>query len=138
MSVDSPRDGAMFYSGGYKDADGDWVSMRSVAESNYRPGENVTLENTQAGRHLDDWQLYGDNAGRTSLEQRNDLWGDLSGRYADNASGDATAYVHRDDTGGFYYNKELPRLDTNPDVTGVTQIDPVTGTTTRPLPLPKP
>ena len=58
---------------------------------------------------------------------RDELWGEVSGRYADNASGNVTAYVHREDRSGVYYGTELDRLGRNPDVTRVTQVDPAPG-----------
>ncbi|WP_375487947.1 hypothetical protein [uncultured Jatrophihabitans sp.] len=120
--VRSPKDGAVFWSG----RDADKVSMRNYAERSTDNGvTSTTLEQTPGGKYFDDLDLYGENSGLVSDSQRGKIWGRLSQRYGENASGDVTAYVHDARPDGFWKTEEVPALRGNRDVTGITERDPV-------------
>ncbi|WP_375500245.1 hypothetical protein [uncultured Jatrophihabitans sp.] len=121
MDVSSPKDGAVFWSG----RDADKVSMRTYAEKSTDGVTSTTLEQTQGGKYFDDLDLYGSNEGLVSSSQRDKIWGRLSERYGQNASGDVTAYVHDARPGGFWKTREVPALRENPNVTTITERDPV-------------
>jgi hypothetical protein len=124
--VHTPHDGANFYSG-YDVANN--KGMRKYAEENTDGVVSTTLEQTPGGRAMDDLHLYED-ASPISQRQADRVWGKLSERYADGATGDVTAYVHNPREGNIFYNREVPALNENPNVTGIKVIDPVTGDVT--------
>ena len=117
--VKSPIDGANFYSG--KAADG--TRMRVFAEQNTDGVSKVTLEQTPGGKDFDGRGLY-DPDSPVSKNQADQLWGRLSERYAENASGEATAWAHDPWSESIWFKRELPALEKNPDVTGIKVIDP--------------
>src|SRR3954451_7139422 len=126
MDVSTPHDGANFWSG--RDASG--KGMRQYAEENVDGVNQKILEQTEGGKYFDDLDLYGTNSGLVNDSQRTDLWGKLSERYGENATGEVTAWVHNPRPGSFWSGTELPALRTNPAVTGIKEYDPVTGSTT--------
>lgn len=128
LDVSTPRDGANFWSG--RGPDG--TSMRSFAEKNTDGVHSLTLEKTPGGRYFDQLDLYGSNTGMVNAAQRDQLWGKLSERYADGATGQATAWVHEPRPTSVWLQRELGALKANPAVTGVRQVDPITGETTWP------
>jgi hypothetical protein len=117
--VGSPADGANFYSG--KAADG--TRMRVFAESNTDGVTSVTLEKTPGGKYFDDMALYRPGS-PISEAQANKVWARLSERYAEDASGEATAWAHNPWSGSIWNTVEKPALESNPTVTKITVVDP--------------
>jgi hypothetical protein len=117
--VKSPVDGATFYSGKLDDG----TRMRVFAEQNTDGVSTVTLEQTPDGKDFDGRGLY-EPASPVSKDQADQLWGRLSQRYAENRSGQATAWAHEPWSGSIWYTKELPALENNPNITDIKVIDP--------------
>jgi len=117
--VHSPVDGANFYSGTQPSG----LKMRAYAESQVDGVRSVTLEQTPGGKYFDDMQLFekGSPIGR---DQAGQIWARLSQRYAENASGRATAWTHDSWSGSIWNTVEKPALESNPQVTDIIQIDP--------------
>ncbi len=127
LSVDSPRNGANFYSG-YDEVAG--KRMRTYAEENTDGLTSTTLERTPGGKYMDDLGLYDKNKGLVTPEQSDKLWSELSRRYGESAKGDVTSYLHNADPNRVYLRDELPALRANPNVTSIRHVDPVTGKVT--------
>ncbi|MFC7530400.1 hypothetical protein [Actinoplanes sp. GCM10030250] len=120
--VRSPFNGANFYSG----RSGDGTPMRLFAEKNADGVSSVTLEQTPGGRTFDDMRLFADNSPVREGHAR-DIWGRLSERYAQTATGDVTAWTHNSRADSIWNAVERKALARNPDVAAVTEIDPVAG-----------
>jgi hypothetical protein len=118
--VRSPIDGANFYSGKMPDK----TPMREVAEGNVDGVSKVTLEQTAGGRRFDDMQLFEDPS-PIRRDQALEIWKTLSRRYAEDASGEATAWTHDSWSGSIWNTVERKALEANPAVTKITIIDPV-------------
>jgi hypothetical protein len=108
--------------------------MRKYAEDevdrlNGTAGKKVatTLEKTPGGKYFDDMNMYTDAPLKDSLanRQKNRVWGRLSERYADGASGQVNSQVHLPRKTSIYLNDELPALRSNPNVTEIVEHDPV-------------
>ena len=67
--------------------------MREVAESNVDGINKVTSEQTVGGKRFDDMQLFEDPS-PIRRDQALEIWKTLSRRYAQDASGEATAWTH--------------------------------------------
>jgi hypothetical protein len=117
--VSTPPNGATFWSG--RTADG--TSLRESAEATADGVTIVTIEQTPGGRHFDELDLYGPNPPVT-VAQADAVWARLSERYAEGASGTVTAYVHNPRPHSIWAEHELPALEKNPNVTGITVVDP--------------
>ncbi|WP_045744081.1 hypothetical protein [Actinoplanes rectilineatus] len=117
--VRSPADGATFYSG--RTADG--IRMRLYAEANTDGIRSVTLEQTPGGRVFDDMRLFKEDSPVRTTHAR-DIWGRLSERYAESASGQVTAWTHNPRTDSIWNEIERKALDRNQEVTAMTVIDP--------------
>lgn len=124
MDVSTPRDGANFYSGYDKAAN---KRMRSYAEDAVDGKTSKILEQTEAGKYMDDLGLYGRNKGLVSDTQADKIWARLSTRYGKAAEGDVTAYLHDADPERIYLHDELPALLKNKNVTSIRHVDPTTG-----------
>ncbi|GIF12968.1 hypothetical protein [Actinoplanes teichomyceticus] len=117
--VRSPVDGATFYSGRQPDDE----KMRTYAEKQVDGVASVTLEMTPGGRRFDDMRLF-EAGSPVSRVQANGVWERLSERYAQAASGEATAWTHNPWSESVWSRKERPALQVNPNVTKITEIDP--------------
>jgi hypothetical protein len=113
--------GARFYSGRSGD-----VSMREFAEKGSDGVTATTLEQTPGGRYFDDKNLFAEEGSPISNGQACAIWGRLSERYAQSASGEVTAFNHSPRPGSIWLTRELPALRNNPKVTKITVVDPVT------------
>ncbi len=118
-NVRSPFNGANFYSGKQPDDE----KMRVFAEKQVDGVTSVTLEMTPGGRRFDDMQLFGDKS-PVNDDQAMDIWKRLSERYAQDASGEATAWTHKAWSGSVWYTREKPALQVNPNITKINEIDP--------------
>jgi hypothetical protein len=117
--VRSPVDGAHFYSG--TAADG--TRMRVYAEQNTDGLTSVTLERTPGGSKFEDMGLY-ETDSPVAKGHADKIWARLSERYAENARGDVTEWLHDPWEGSIWSTVEKPALDRNPNVTGITVVDP--------------
>ncbi|GAA4933277.1 hypothetical protein [Actinoplanes utahensis] len=117
--IRSPTNGANFYSGKTDDK----IPMRVFAEKHTDGVTRVTIEQTPGGRRFDDMLLFEDGSPiRTG--QAEDVWKRLSGRYAEGAQGEVTAWSHNPRTDGIWNTVERPALERNPAVTRINVIDP--------------
>ncbi|MBW6438394.1 hypothetical protein KZ829_32185 [Actinoplanes hulinensis] len=117
--VRSPLDGANFYSGALTDG----TRMRTYAEAHTDGITSVTLEKTPGGADLDSRELY-ETGSPVTKDHADKIWGRLSERYAENASGAVTAWSHNPSEHSVWLNRELPALQSNPKVTSIDVIDP--------------
>ncbi|GAA2674517.1 WXG100-like domain-containing protein [Actinoplanes palleronii] len=117
--VRSPLNGAHFYSGRQPNDE----KMRTFAEKQADGFGAVTLEMTPGGRRFDDKRLF-EGGSPVSQEQAVDVWRRLSQRYAQDASGEATAWTHQAWSGSLWNTAEKPALLTNPGITKLNEIDP--------------
>jgi hypothetical protein len=117
--VRSPFNGANFYSGEQPSAE----KMRTYAEKQVNGVTSLTLEMTPGGRRFDDMRLF-ERSSPVNGEQAVDIWKRLSERYAQDASGEATAWTHKAWSGSVWYTKEKPALQLNPNITKINEIDP--------------
>jgi len=117
--VRSPVDGANFHSGKMPDK----TPMRAVAEGNVDGVNKITLEQTAGGRRFDDMHLFEDPS-PIRRDQALDIWKTLSRRYAQDASGEATAWTHDSWSGSIWNTVEKKALEANPAVTKINIIDP--------------
>jgi transposase InsO family protein len=118
-NVRSPFNGANFYSG-RQPSD---TAMRDYAEKQVDGVRSVTLEMTPDGRRFDDMRLF-DNGSPVNSDQAIDIWRRLSERYAQDASGEATAWTHNALSSSVWNTREKPALLVNPNVTKINEIDP--------------
>jgi hypothetical protein len=118
--VRSPVDGANFYSGTQPSG----VKMRVHAEAQVDGVHSVTLEQTPGGKYFDDKQLFDEDNSPIDTGQAVAVWKRLSQRYAENARGEATGWVHDPWSGSIWNTTEKPALTGNPNVTKINEIDP--------------
>ena len=117
--VRSPVDGANFYSGTQPSGD----KMRQYAESRVDGVTKITLEQTPGGKYFDDKLLF-EKGSPVNVDQAVQVWKRLSERYAENASGEATAWTHDSWAGSIWNTVEKKALGSNPNVTKINEIDP--------------
>ncbi|WP_436521193.1 hypothetical protein [Actinoplanes sp. HUAS TT8] len=117
--VRSPLNGAHFYSGTQPNDE----KMRVYAEKQVDGVRSLTLEMTPGGRRFDDMQLF-ERGSPVNDGQAFGIWQRLSERYAQNASGEATAWTHDANPMGVWYTREKPALQLNPNITKINEIDP--------------
>src|SRR5690348_9470346 len=98
--------------------------MRVFAENNTDGINSVTLEQTSGGKYFDDMRLY-ETGSPISQAHADKVWSRLSERYAENASGDVTAWSHNPRPGSIWNTIERPALERNPDVRKIMVVDPV-------------
>ncbi|MFI1990717.1 hypothetical protein [Actinoplanes sp. NPDC020271] len=115
----SPRHGANFYSGVQPNDE----KMRAYAEKQVDGVRSLTLEMTSGGRRFDDMRLF-EKGSPINNDQALEVWKRLSERYAQTASGEATAWTHKAWSGSVWYTKEKPALQWNPNVTTIKEVDP--------------
>ena len=78
----------------------------------------TTLEMTPGGRWLDEQQLFRPDSPLTT-EQAIQIWGRLSQRYAEGASGNVVAFVDGSRPKAIFNTIEYPSLQKNPNVSNV-------------------
>jgi hypothetical protein len=117
--VRSPVNGANFYSGTQPNK----LEMRAYAESQVDGVSTVTLEQTPGGKYFDDKLLFVKGS-PVNPDQAGEIWARLSQRYAQNASGEATAWTHNSWSGSVWNTVERDALQQNPNVTKITVNDP--------------
>lgn len=113
------------------------VTARQMAESyadqlfKNKGVTKLTLERTQGGKWMDDLKLFNKLPDGTNVYQQyglteaeaNQIWSNLSSRYADGASGAVTAFAKnvpdfvKPKT--IFWSTELPQLRNNPNVTHI-------------------
>ncbi|GAA2878352.1 hypothetical protein Acy02nite_15780 [Actinoplanes cyaneus] len=118
-NVRSPFNGANFYSGRQPNDAG----MREYAEKQVDGVRSLTLEMTPGGRRFDDMRLFEDGS-PVGNDQAMDIWRRLSERYAQDASGEATAWTHNALPGSVWNTREKPALQLNPNITRIHEVDP--------------
>jgi hypothetical protein len=97
--------------------------MRLYAESQVDGVSSVTLEQTGGGKYFDDMKLF-EKGSPVDVDQAGKVWGRLSQRYAEDASGEATAWTHNSWSGSIWNTVEKDALQKNPNVTKINEIDP--------------
>jgi len=125
LDVSTAPDKAVFYSGrdpvfGESPLADHEVRSREVGEHYAEATERNTLESTPGGQWLDGEDLY-NHPERITKDQANELWGGLSERYAESASGEVVAFSRPDRPDSVWQERELPALEHNPDVTRISQ-----------------
>lgn len=117
--VSSPHGGAHFYSGNAADG----TRMRDHAERHTDGVTSVTLEQTRGGREFEGRGMFRPGAPVTQA-QANRIWRRLSERYAEEASGEATAWVHDSWSGSVWLTVECPALERNAKVSTIRVVGP--------------
>jgi len=121
--VSTPRDGAVFYSG-----PGNGDLARQFADETGR----MTIEDTEGGKWLSEQKLYENvydpDANPTGLtdSEANLVWSRLSQRYAEQASGEAFAFVRGANADRVFWSTEAKTLSANSNVTKVTTLTEAT------------
>ena len=109
LDVSTDPDQAVFYSG---------KGNRELAEEFAKLNGKTTLEDTPGGKYLDSLKLFGKDSPLTR-EQALEVWGDLSKRYAQGASGNTYGFVNGSRVDSIFNTIEFPELQTNGNVTNV-------------------
>ncbi|MBG0809498.1 hypothetical protein IY145_08910 [Methylosinus sp. H3A] len=107
-SVATPKDKAVFYSG-----EGNRKKALAAAERG-----SVPIDKTECGRALEAENLYSE-ANELRNRTADGYWTRASQRFAENASGDVTAYVHGASPDRVFAQTELPVLLENRKVTSI-------------------
>ncbi len=76
------------------------------------------IETTPGGNWLDNEKLFGPDSQLTP-DQATQVWSTASGRYAQGASGNVTAFTEGSRPGSIYNTVEYPALVNNPNVTSI-------------------
>ncbi len=120
--VATNKNQAIFYSGRWETANGT-MTAREWAEAYAKRSNKITLEMTSGGKWLDELGLYNNEYYKElelTLDQVNYLWGRISQRYAQEATGAVTAFAKsvpqkfREKT--IFWTKELAELRNNSKV----------------------
>jgi RHS repeat-associated protein len=112
LNVWTPPNRAVFWSG---------APGRAAAEGYARRTGGQTLEMTPGGRWLDRQRLFADDSPLT-LQQTYKVWEIMAARFAMSASGDTVAFTIGK-TSRQFWRIELPALQDNPEVTGITILE---------------
>ena len=110
LNVTSAPDTAIFYSG---------RGARDAAESHAAANGMTTLETTAGGQYLDDLRLFDGTVSDVDGDTAMSLWGQISTRYAEQASGSVTAFVNSPRPDSVFLTRELPALLSNNNVTDI-------------------
>jgi hypothetical protein len=110
LDVATKPNTATFYSG---------RGAREAAERHATSHGRVTLETTTGGRQLDDLKLFDGTVKDVNGDAALDIWGKVSTRYADEASGRVMAFVNNPRPTSVFLTKELPALLRNDKVTDI-------------------
>jgi RHS repeat-associated protein len=109
LNVSTPKNAAVFWSG---------PGNRAAAEAFAKANGRMTLEMTTGGAWLDAQQLFGANSPLTP-QQAAAVWGRLSERFAEGASGNAVGFVAGSRAASLFNTVESPTLSNNPNVTNL-------------------
>jgi hypothetical protein len=109
LNVSTPKNSSIFYSG---------PGNRAAAEAFAAKTGKFTLEQTPGGKMLNDLKLYDADSPLTAAEADN-IWARLSVRYAQQASGEVTAFVEGAKPDRIFLSVEKPILEANPNVTAI-------------------
>jgi hypothetical protein len=110
LDVATKPNTATFYSG---------RGAREAAEKHAAANGRVTLETTTGGRQLDDLKLFDDTVKDVNGDAAMEIWGKVSTRYADEASGRVMAFVNNPRPNSVFLTQELPALLRNGKVTEI-------------------
>lgn len=110
LDVATKSNAAIFYSG---------RGAREAAEKNAVASGRTTLESTSGGRHLDELKLFENSVPDVDGDAAMRIWGKVSTRYAEEASGSVTAFVSNPRPTSVFLTQELPALLANNKVTEI-------------------
>lgn len=110
LDVATKPNTATFYSG---------RGAREAAEKHAAANGRVTLETTTGGRQLDDLKLFDGTVKDVNGDAAMEIWGKVSTRYADEASGRVMAFVNNPRPTSVFLTQELPALLRNGKVTEI-------------------
>ncbi|WIM98508.1 hypothetical protein ACTOB_002109 [Actinoplanes oblitus] len=116
----SPVNGANFYSGRQPNGE----RMGQYAEKQVDGITSVLIEQTPGGRRFDDMHLFDKINSPIDNNQADAIWKRLSQRYAQSASGEATAWLHSPLADSAWNVVERGALEKNPAITKINVIDP--------------
>ena len=114
IDVSSAPNSAVFYSG---------PGNRALAEQYAADNNGSTIEMTPGGSWLDNEQLFGPDS-QLSPDQATQVWSAASGRFAQGASGDVTAFTQGSRPQSIFNTVEAPALQNNPNVNSVNMKGP--------------
>jgi len=109
LNVSTGKNQAVFYSG---------PGNRDLAEQFAKANSKMTLEMTPGGKYLDGLKLFEESSPLTG-DQARQVWARLSQRYAQQASGNAYAFVNGARPGSIFNTVEYPALQINPKITNI-------------------
>lgn len=116
QDVSTGKDGAIFWSG---------PGNQKLAEQCAAMTGRKTLEQTPGGKWLSDQRLVenhyepDNNPDALTKEEANVVWGRLSRRFAEQASGEVFAFIHGARPDRVFWSTEARVLNKGPDVTKV-------------------
>jgi hypothetical protein len=116
LDVSTDRDGAIFYSG----PENKKLAMQCARETGRK-----TLEQTPGGEWLKKQNLYenhyepDNNPKKLTHDEANIVWARLSQRYAEQASGEAFAFIRGAKPEKVFWNTEARVLNQSPSITKV-------------------
>lgn len=108
LDVKSPSDKSVFYSG---------KGMKQAADALAKDKGLVTLESLPDGKWLDKLGLYNEDA--LGPKNAQEVWGRMSERYAEAASGEVKVALNNPRAESIFNTRELPALAKNPKVTKI-------------------
>ncbi len=101
IDVSTAPDTAVFYSG---------PGNRALAEQYAAANGGSTIERTPGGNWLDNEKLFGPDS-QLSPDQATQVWSTASRRYAENASGNVTAFTEGSRPQSIYNTVKYPTLE---------------------------
>ncbi|MBK8870920.1 MAG: hypothetical protein IPN19_07675 [Elusimicrobia bacterium] len=105
LDMSTPPNKAVFYSG---------PGSQDVAFEHKLVAGKWTIEDTAGGKWLDSFDLYGlKQPSPITKSQADTIWILASKKYAENASGEITLYVHGSSGNRIFYQHEFPTLQNN-------------------------
>ena len=105
LDMSTPPNKAIFYSG---------PGSQDVAFEHKLATGKWTIEDTSGGKWLDNFDLYGlINPSPVSKAQADAIWISASKKFAENASGEITLFVHGSSGDRIFYQQEFPALQNN-------------------------
>ena len=111
LDVSTPKNSAVFYSG---------KGNKQIAESFAKENGKMTLEMTKGGKYLDNLDLFGvKRPSPLNGDQAAQVWGNLSQRYASQASGNVYGFVNGSRSGSIFNSVEYPALMNNSKITNI-------------------
>jgi hypothetical protein len=105
LDMSTPPNKAVFYSG---------PGSQDVAFEHKIATGKWTIEDTAGGKWLDSFDLYGfKKPSPITKSQADTIWMIASKKYAENASGEITLFVHGSSGNRIFYQHEFPTLQSN-------------------------